>query len=57
MIDPIGGWRVSEDEAVVYSSPGLARRRTMERDILTFIGLVALTFVLVPGAVATALLW
>lgn len=57
MIDPIGGWRVSEDEAVVYSSPGLARRRTRERDILTFIGLVALTFVLVPGAVVTALLW
>ncbi|HKV13705.1 MAG TPA: hypothetical protein VJQ81_01600 [Reyranella sp.] len=57
MIDPIGGWRVSETEAVVYSSAGILRRRSRERDILTFIGLVALTFVLVPGAVVTALLW
>ena len=57
MVDPIGGWRVQEAEAVVYSSPGIRRRRTRERDILTFIGLVALTFVLVPGAVVTALIW
>jgi hypothetical protein len=57
MIDPIGGWRVSETEAVVYSSAGILRRRSRERDILTFIGLVVLTFVLVPGAVVTALLW
>lgn len=56
MIDPIGGWRVLEAEAVVYNSSGIVRRRTRERDILTFIGLVALTLVLLPGAVATALL-
>ncbi|WIM09943.1 MAG: hypothetical protein OJF58_000896 [Enhydrobacter sp.] len=56
MIDPIGGWRVLEAEAVVHNSSGIVRRRTRERDILTFIGLVALTLVLLPGAVATALL-
>jgi hypothetical protein len=56
MIDPIGGWRVLEADAVVYNSSGTVRRRTRERDILTFIGLVALTLVLLPGAVATALL-
>ncbi|WP_300781900.1 hypothetical protein [Enhydrobacter sp.] len=45
-----------EAEAVVHNSSGIVRRRTRERDILTFIGLVALTLVLLPGAVATALL-
>ena len=57
MIDPIGGWRVQESDAVVYSSTSISRRRSRERDIVNFIGLVVLAFVLIPGAVVTALLW